>query len=316
MPKKRVFLLPLLTGILLLSAIIPNNTEVLSSGRSKKSDAKYYPVEVFANIKGSMGAGIFFDRKDRMLIAKKGGIDQVTPDGTVSVFCDFSDIQSDNHYYFNSPLVWGMVTDREGNILAAAQDRILKITGDGNVTTLIADNFDGFSGASDIELDRQGNIYITNGSKIVRYDSDLKPTVFIDTDGQYITFFSIKFDQMYNYLYVSDFNSKAVLKYPINPDGSAGEPIILVKTYKITSFGSGAPLNITFGPDSCLYISLDISSQVLRVKPNGDQELLKMDGLFMNHFIAFGGEGFDENSLYFSTFEGESVFKMKNILKP
>ena len=225
-------------------------------------------AEVFTNINGKVGAGIIFDNNKNMFVARDGELDKVTPDGKVKTLCNFEDLSEGKNYYFNSPLIWDMTFDNQGNILAAAQDRILKITPEGKVSTLIREDFQGFLGASGIECDNQGNFYITNGNKIDMYTPDLKKSTFIDgSKGQvaYETFFSLEFDPNCKNLYVSDFNTKSLLKYQIDSEGKAANnpDIIIVEPVKMAG-AFGAPLNITFSEKGNMYVSIDGMAQIMK----------------------------------------------------
>jgi len=61
-----------------------------------------------------------------------------------------------------------MTFDNQGNILGAAQDRIFKISKTGELQTILMDDYDGFLGSTGIECDSQGNLYITDGGKILK----------------------------------------------------------------------------------------------------------------------------------------------------
>jgi hypothetical protein len=81
-------------------------------------------AEIFAAINGRVGAGIVCDNRSNMFVSKNDDLLKITPDGKVSQFSSLADLPKGNSYYFPSPLIWGMVFDKEGNIVAAAQDRI------------------------------------------------------------------------------------------------------------------------------------------------------------------------------------------------
>lgn len=291
--------------------ITPSTT---SSPVSQTGSLPTENAKVFTEINGRVSAGIIFDDNNSMYIAKDKELLKVSPDGTVSVFCSFKDLEKGKDYYFSSPLIWDMIFDKQGNILAAAQDRILKITPDGKVSTLIREDFGGFLGASGIESDDQGNLYITNGSKIEKYTPDLKKTTFIDALANgYRGFFSLKFDPEGKNLYASDFYSKSLLKYEIDENGNASESPTVIVSEPIENSGDyGSPLNIIFSNKGTLYCSIDGMGKLMRVDSNGTIDYLELgEEEVQNHYIAFGGNGFKEDSIYITTFNGKNIYEYK-----
>ncbi|MBH1939948.1 SMP-30/gluconolactonase/LRE family protein [Mobilitalea sibirica] len=287
-------------------------TEAPSENGENKDEIK---AEIFADLNGKVGAGIIFDNDENMFVAKDGELVKVTPSGEVRTFCSLQELPKGKDYYFNSPLIWDMTFDQQGNILAAAQDRILHITPEGTVSTLIREDFKGFLGASGIEFDKQGNFYITNGSTIDKYTPDLAKTTFIDSskgETSYSSFFSLEFDPDYNNLYVTDFNSKSLLKYSIDTEGNVQDnPEVIIKNPIKNSGVFGAPLNITFSDKDHMYVSIDGMAQIMKIDNEGGIEFLKLGNIISNHIIAFGGKGFDEESIYITTFNGKNIYRYK-----
>jgi hypothetical protein len=301
---KRLFLL---ASVYILGLILP-----LSLVHSEGEETLSPTAQIFANVDGNVGAGIIFDSQGRMFAATDQALNMVTPDGKVSVFLDCNTLPKGKSYFFNSPLIWDMAIDKDNNILAAAQDRILKITPDGRVSTLVHENFFGFSGVSGIELDQEDNIYITNGNQIIKYSSDFKEkSILIDGLAKgYFTFFSLEFDPEYKNLYVTDFNRKTLLRYPLNLDGTVNDPLVIVQTPIKNSGGFGALLNIVFAESGNMYVSIDGMTSLLKVDVNGDTEIIKLNQTqIVNHIIAFGRNDYDEDCLYFTTYDGKSIYK-------
>jgi sugar lactone lactonase YvrE len=280
-------------------------------------------VQIFAAIKGKVGAGILCDNSGHMFVCKNDELLTITPTGEVSRLVDLTTLPKGKDYYFHSPLIWGMTFDRDGNIIAAAQDRILRISPDGAVATVVREDFDGFIGASGVALDRRGNMYVTSGSRILKYTPQMEKSVFLDTsrskftlnweglsfDLEIKTLSFISFDPACENLWVSDFRSSTLLRYPIDKDGKPGDPAIVFDAY--TDDLSEAPLNALFGEKGSIYVSNDISSQILKVDAAGKKEIIRFPGKLRNHLIAFGGKGFDEECLYFTTYSGDYVYKIR-----
>lgn len=314
--RKKVTVLCVIVILLFLSAC--NN----------KSKDMQPEAKVFVSIKdvettSNVTAGILFDDDNAMYVAKNDELLKITSDGIVSTFCSFTDISKKTRFCYTNPLIWDMTFDNDGNILAAAQDRILKIMPDGSFITLLEDDFKGFLGASSIAYDKDGNFYITNGEKIEKVDKDLERTTYIDgSKSGYTSFFSFEFDKKGENVYVSDFNTKSLLKYQIDDKGNVSDtpevivraPLESVKGPASSMYLSGAPLNIVFSKDGTMYVSIDIKGHVMKVDKNGNISYLALkygDTTVANHIIAFGEKGFNEDSLYITTLEGKEVFEYR-----
>ncbi len=292
---------------------------VFSSIAEQRTEGK---TEVFAPLNGRVGAGIISDGHGNMFVGKDGALLKITPEGKTAEFCSLADLPKGKDYSFPSPLIWDMAFDGNGNIIAASQDRILRIAPDGAVTTLIREDFDGLIGASGVALDKSGCMYVTSGNKILKYTPRMEKTVFIDASKNKIkmnwqgqefdiemkSFIFLAFDPGYRNLYVSEFFSASLLKYPIRADGTPGDPVILFNLY--TDDLSQAPLNVVFGDRGSLYVSYDMSSKLLKIDRNGKKGIVPMEGKIRNHIIAFGGKGFDEECIYFTTYSGDFVYKI------
>lgn len=272
----------------------------------------------FCSIGHDVCGGLIFDKKGNMLVARQKGLEIVTSDGKAAPLYDFSEIvKDDTHnirdtikdYYFKSPFIWDMKYDKDNNILAAAQDRILKISEDGRVSTLIREDFDGFLGASGIELDREGNLYVVSGAKVYKYSGNLNKTEFISSDD-YQSFFSIAFSPDYKYLYLTDFFTKALIKYEINSDGSIGNCHEIIREAVVNSEAFGAPLNMIFDKEGSMYVSIDGMAHILRIDKEGYLCLFDMLKPVRNHIIMFGNELFGEEYIYFTTY-GDKVCRIK-----
>lgn len=264
--------------------------------------------EEFCTIGSNVCGGILFDKKGNMLVGRQLGLDQVTPEGTITTLCDLSVLDKGKDYYFRSPFIWDMKYDRDNNIIAAAQDRIIKITEDGQATTLIREDFGGFLGASGLELDQEGNMYVVSGGKVYRYTTELTKTEYLSS-SEYQSFFSIAFSPDSKYLYLTDFYAKALIKYEINPDGSVGKGSEIVREPVKNSGSYGAPLNMIFSNDGNMYVSIDGMGQILRVDKYDNLTLINMNEPVRNHIIIFGNEKFGEDLLYFTTY-GDKVCKI------
>jgi hypothetical protein len=277
---------------------------------------------LFVPLEAKVGAGIIFDGKGTMFAATDGKLLAITPEGKASTFCDLSALPKGKDYFFPSPLIWGMAFDSSGNILAAAQDRVLRISPEGKIETLIREDFDGFVGASGIEVDREGNLYVTSGSKVLKYDKDLKKSVYLDSSAAKLTLaaygrkfdvkpsslFSLAFDESYSNLYLSDFDSKTLLRYPLGKKGKPGKPVIVIDP--VNDSLAQSPLNVAFSDDGSLYVSIDISSLIVKVDESGAKSAIRISGVRANHMIAIGGTGFETDCIYFTSNDGAGIYKL------
>lgn len=263
--------------------------------------------EEFCSIGSDVCGGILLDKDGNMLVARQLGLDKVTPKGNIISSYDLNEKGKD--YYFKSPFIWDMKYDNDNNIIAAAQDRIFKITKDGKITTLIREDFNGFLGASGLEIDKEGNIYVVSGGKVYKYSTDLVKSEYLSSN-EYQSFFSIAFSPDLKYLYLTDFFAKALIKYEMNPDGSVGKGTEIVREPVKDSGDFGAPLNIIFSDSGNMYVSIDGMAKILRVDQSDNITLIDMNKPVSNHIIAFGNKEFGEDFLYFTTY-GDKVFKMQ-----
>lgn len=294
-----------------LSGLVENKSEENKIVEMKeviemKSKNVYEDV---CQIDSNVCAGILFEKEGTMLVASHLGLNRVTSDGTISLFCDFSQLKKGYNYYFISPLIWDMKYDNDNNIIAVAQDRILKIDTDGNVTTLVEEEFQGFLGASGLEIDKEGNMYVVSGGKIYKYSKDLVKTEYFSTDD-YHSFFSIAFSPDNKYLYLTDFNTKALIKYEINSDGTVGKGKEIIREVVKDSGSYGAPLNIIFSDSGNMYVSIDGMAYILKIDKDENMQLLYMNKHVRNHIIAFGNGEFEKDCIYFTTY-GNKVCKIK-----
>ncbi|MDP4095138.1 MAG: SMP-30/gluconolactonase/LRE family protein [Bacillota bacterium] len=282
--------------------------------KERNTDTSYL-AEVFADLGGASTGGIAFD-DGVMYVAKEGKeILKVMPDGSFSTLCSIrdlpkGDIKSDPHMSFESPFIWDMVIGKDRNIYAAAADRILKISMDGKVTTLIKDNFGGLFGASGIDIDNNGNIYVTDGCNINKYTRLLQKLVFIDgtkiqiDDSNPLTYaFSLKFDPDCKNLYVGNRGPDGILKFPINSDGTPGKASII--TQKTVT----CPHTLAFDTNGNIYACPGHSGVVLFCDQGGKQKFYIANTEIDNATFAFGNKSFGENTLYITSLTSGKVYK-------
>lgn len=267
-------------------------------------------VKVFAELDGNVASGIIFDNEGHMIVGKDKEILRISPKGEATVLCSFREIEAKKHYYFESPLVWDMVLADEGVIYAAAQDRILKISKDGKFETLIEGSFDGFLGISGLECDKEGNLYFTHGGHIMKLTLDGKTIDWFD--GKKIgleSLFSLRFDLEYRNLYATDFYTSSLYRIPLTERGGAESPVLIIQEPIKDAKPYGAPLNMVYDRNGNLYSSLDCKAQILKMDAEGNLSFIHLNAPVQNHYIAFGGKGFDDKSIYFTTYDGKTIYQ-------
>ena len=66
-----------------------------------------------------------------------------------------------------------------------------------------------------LKLDKEGNLYVVSGGKVCRYTADLEKSEYLRS-RDYQSFFSIAFSPDMNHLYLTDFFTKALVRYDIH----------------------------------------------------------------------------------------------------
>ena len=106
-------------------------------------------------------------------------------------------------------------------------------------------------------------------------------------------------------LYVTDYESLALLKYPLLGDGSAGSPVVLFS--KFSDCLTETPLNMVFDRAGNLFVSFDNDSRILKITPDGKKSFILIAGELQNQFITFGGAGFGEDCLYMTMYHPSNL---------
>ncbi len=66
---------------------------------------------------------------------------------------------------------------------------------------------------------------------------------------------------------------------------------------------------MTVGPDGMIYLAQNLAGRVLRVDPATGSSCVVGTGVPLTSSVEFGGPGWDDNSLYATSFDG-SVRKL------
>ena len=255
-------------------------------------------IEEFVKIKGLLH-GIVFDNKGHMFVGRNGKeILKVSPNGSVS---SFTEIKEAEGYFVEGPgqtFLYDMEFDSQGHLIAAAEDRVLKISKDGEYTTLVEKKFPGFWGTCGIALDQKDNIFYAYDNKIMKLTPEGTNELFLDGGQSSPTLkaiVGIEFATDYRHLFACDgkLGSGKLVKIPIRSDGSPGPVELLYHDENLNTE------YIAFDKDFNLIIKGPWSQSFIRVDKNGKAESLKHADIgYGIQTITRGGQGFDQNAIY------------------
>ncbi len=297
--KSKIILMMFFSITIFLNSVFPQS-DSLQIGDAEK----------FLELGGNLH-GLAFDDAGFMYVCKNGkSIYKIAPDGTDSLFCT---IDSTGHWEdTHSTYVWNFELGEDNHFYAAARNRILKISLDGEVTTLIKEQFTTtWGGVTGIELDNEGNIYVAYKNKIAMYSPSLEKTVLIESDSY--EFISLEFDRDFKYLYSSGgklepWESKGkVYSFEVNPDGTLNDPVILFES------SDGRPEYIIIDKMNNIYSSIYAGNRnqnnIVQISNDSSIAEFNIESITNNETMEFGREGFDEHSIYLTTWLG-SIFKV------
>jgi len=151
---------------------------------------------------------------------QKNIINKITPDGKVLVFMDVGGVNN------------GAIFDREGNLYVACTGRraVLRIDTKGklSVATAVSDG-DSLLGPNDFAWGNDGRLYFTDPWTSSE-DNPIGGVHYIERDGRTRRFAGglafpngLVFDLDKTHLYVGETQRCRILRYEVNPDGSAGK---------------------------------------------------------------------------------------------
>jgi len=215
-------------------------------------------------------------------------IHKVTPDGNVSVVVDVG--------AFNN----GALFDSKGNLIIASSGlrAILKYSSEGGLTVLASvSDGDSLLGPNDMAWDDRGNLYFTDP----RGSSDRKRIGgihYVGKDGIARRFAGglaypngIAFDLDKSHLYISETMANRILRYEVNPDGSAGEVSIFFE-FPGDSIPDGMKLNV----EGNLWVAVHKRGEVWQISDRGDLiHTIKMPSKYVTN-LTFGGD--DMKTMY------------------
>jgi hypothetical protein len=268
-------------------------------------------IEEFAKSEGIMH-GIAFDGRGHMFVGKNGKeILKVLPDGTMSVFTTIEEAEG---HFIDGPghtFLYDMEFDKQGMLYAAVEDRILKITRDGNMAALVEKKFPGNWGACGIALDQKNTVFYAFDNKIMKITPEGKSKLFLDggrTAPPLEAIVGIDFSPDFKSLYACDgkLGSGKLVKIVVQADGEAGDVELLYQSQKFNME------YMAVDNQSNIIIKGPWSAAFIRLQSNGNVETFKHAKIgFGIQTISRGGKGFDENALYGTHMPGGFIYKIQ-----
>ncbi|MBT4485435.1 MAG: hypothetical protein HOC71_17350 [Candidatus Latescibacteria bacterium] len=215
-------------------------------------------------------------------------IHRVTPDGNVSVVFDVG--------AFNN----GAIFDSAGNLIIASSGlrAILKLDPEDGLTVLAAvSDGDSLLGPNDMAWDDRGNLYFTD-PKGSTAEKRIGGIHYIGHDGVTRRFAGglaypngIAFDLDKSHVYISETMAHRILRYEVNPDGTAGEMSIFFELPE-DSVPDGMKLDV----EGNLWIAVHTLGEVWQISPEGEKiQAIKMPSKLVTN-LTFGGN--DMKTMY------------------
>ncbi|XMB66854.1 SMP-30/gluconolactonase/LRE family protein [Mycoplasmatota bacterium zrk1] len=200
-----------------------------------------------------------------------------------------------------------MTIDKENSLYVAGKDKLVKIDKKGDIETLASD----FTCADDVRLDLEGNIYVTDSfeNRVYKVTPDLQKSIFIDSDidqnrlfrGWYIT--GLTFDKDYQNLYIAKMKQGLIMKYPLESDGTAGEPETVIS-------GLLEPDHLELDSKGNIYITIFRDGSLVRLDLDGNIQEICTKAFGYATGIAFGKIGDDRNYVYIADYQRGIVYRV------
>lgn len=198
--------------------------------------------------------------------------------------------------------VIGMAVDSDGNLYVAGRDKVFKLTPNKEVEELVQ----GFKWAEMVALDSKGNLFITDArqNKVFKLTADGMLNVFIDNtigvldeSSWYVT--GIVIDEESNFIYTCNYYTGQILKYPILPNGQAGDPIHVAS--------ANQPTQMVMDENGQLYVTC-FSGSIIYVTPRGVEPIAKTSSPTA---IVYGRGALDWGSVYITNLGSGKVSRVK-----
>ncbi len=225
--------------------------------------------EMFLKILGNRSFGLTYDNNGNIYFTTGDGsgngvLKKISPDGSTSTIASFKGS-------FIGP---GLAVDKDGFFIIPIGNNVIKVSTEGEVTTLFSTEALGIKRAINLVLDNKNNIYIIDdiASKVYKVDSLFNTSIFIDNPSSIEKPFSLmdmNFDKDYKNVYLAESERGRILKYSLNEDGLPDKMEML---YENNS--SGILSNITIDEDGSIYIVPYNGNRLITIK---DKEVMEFE---------------------------------------
>jgi sugar lactone lactonase YvrE len=225
--------------------------------------------EIFLKILGNRSFGLTNDNNGNIYFTTGDGsgngvLNKISPVGSISTIASFKGS-------FIGP---GLAVDKDGFFIIPIGNNVIKVSTEGEVTTLFSTEALGIKRAINLVLDNKNNIYIIDdiASKVYKVDSLFNTSIFIDNPSSIEKPFSLmdmNFDKDYKNVYLAESERGRILKYSLNEDGLPDKMEIL---YENNS--SGILSNITIDEDGSIYIVPYNGNRLITIK---DKEVMEFE---------------------------------------
>ena len=266
-----------------------NRIAAAAFGILAASAANLQTVATFDASQGQIGENLAFDVHDNLYVSLvlSNEVVKITPTGEQSTYATFDGPAGS--------FTTGLVTDNTGDLFVGyvpvGQNPVIFVVHPDHSKAVIA-TFPAGSLVNGMTPDVHGNLYVADsfGGYVWRVKSTGgTPEIWVDLHAPGsraggLGPNGIKFDLARQNLFVTVPNHTSIYRIPKNPDGTAGTPAV---------YANNLPATID---DICLdvlgniYVTTQTSMSVLRVSPNGSQEVVASaaDGLQRTAAVAFG----------------------------
>jgi formylglycine-generating enzyme required for sulfatase activity len=171
---------------------------------------------------------------------------------------------------------------------------------------LVQGGFTGFWGASDLRLDGQGNLYVAHGFMVSKYSRTLERSDLLvgqikeGTPPPIVA--GLEFESAGSSLFVSCPFKKELLKYPVQAGAILNTPV--------TVGGLPCPQYIAVDKSGAAFVTQPDANAIVHIQRNGSVQTLDCGGrIIAPNTLAWGGRGFDPDSLYVTAKGG--VFEVR-----
>jgi hypothetical protein len=233
------------------------------------------------------GHALAFDEQGALVFGSKRTVYKLAPGGQAQPFATLPEDGTE------TPHLWSLRLGPGGQLYGAAHDRIVRLSSSGEVTTVVEEDYAGPCGATDVDFDAEGNMYVAYGNKLARYSPKLEKTIVLDgARSQPIIrwLVGVRIDRRTGDVWVSDVPSKRVLACRMGTDGT----LLPARVLDLPDH----PEYFAVKGDGAVYVGLPDGNAVMRLDTDPRAPLERLAGVDFVATLGFGGRGFDASALY------------------